>query len=62
MSLPEFMLTGHYKELRRHKRKTQWSERDLWLAVALAACRRAQRAPTGTQLPLMPARSSAPRR
>lgn len=45
MSLPEFMLSDYFKGVRRHKRRFQWCERELWMAVALAAYRRAMKTP-----------------
>ena len=40
--LPEFMLTKYFESVRIRKSSNQWSLRDLWLAMALAAVEQAR--------------------
>ncbi|MCB8837895.1 HNH endonuclease [Aurantimonas sp. VKM B-3413] len=41
LSLPEFLGSEAFLEIRRHKRRHQWSVHDLWITVGLAALRKA---------------------
>ncbi len=42
LGLPEFMLTDYFVAKRQKRRPNQWSLRDLWLVMALAAVEQAR--------------------
>lgn len=42
LGLPEFMLTDYFAAKRQERRPNQWSLRDLWLVMALAAVEQAR--------------------
>jgi hypothetical protein len=41
-SLPEFLASPYFAKIRESKHKNQWSLRDLWLALGLAAVEQAR--------------------
>lgn len=42
VGLPEFMLTQYFSDIRAKKHPHQWSLRDLWLVMAMAAVEQAR--------------------
>ena len=42
-SLPEFLTSSYFSKIRENKHRNQWSLRDLWLVLALAAVERASK-------------------
>ena len=43
MSLSQFLVSGYFQKVRGNKHRNQWSLKDLWLVMALAAVERAKK-------------------
>ncbi|WP_457936612.1 hypothetical protein [Mesorhizobium sp. 10J20-29] len=43
MSLPQFLVSDYFQKVRGNRHRNQWSLKDLWLVMALAAVERAKK-------------------